>query len=218
MTEENSTNLTEIWWKPSVLHGDTDFQRNKMPGAFDKGWVVVHEFKEFQRRFVTFPGSTYSVLVGTSQNQRRVELGWLGLVTRFRENKRNERSDEDGYYPLYGLGILNIAKESKKKLVLDSLQSRFGQTPEVYPLTVSMFEVLAFVMGAGSKTPGTGLVLPCEALAHKPSSMISIIFLTRLSRNFLRIGVHCMRSSPVEEHEKGTPSVRGDAIFKSVVV
>jgi hypothetical protein len=34
---------------------------------------------------------------------------------------------------------------------------------------VSVLEVLAFVMGAGSKTPGTGLVLPCKALAHKPS-------------------------------------------------
>jgi hypothetical protein len=32
-----------------------------------------------------------------------------------------------------------------------------------------MLEVLAFVMGAGSKTHGTGLVLLCEALAHKPS-------------------------------------------------
>jgi hypothetical protein len=64
------------------------------------------------------------------------------------------------------------AKERKKKIVLDSVQSRFGQTPEVYPLTVSMLEVLAFVMGAGSKTPGTGLVLLCEALAHKPSYII----------------------------------------------
>ncbi|KAJ7236487.1 hypothetical protein C8J57DRAFT_1247733 [Mycena rebaudengoi] len=53
-------------------------------------------------------------------------------------------------------------------MMLYGLGARIS-TPEVYPLTVSMLEVLAFVMGAGSKTPGTGLVLLCEALAHKPS-------------------------------------------------
>ncbi|KAJ7264369.1 hypothetical protein C8J57DRAFT_1230841 [Mycena rebaudengoi] len=137
MAEENSTNLTQIWWKPSVLHGDTDFQRDKMPGVFDSSWVVIDKAPIFhidswmafyESSFVTFPGSTYSVPVGTSQNQRRVELSWLGLA--------------------WGSRI---------------------STPEVYPLTMSMLEMLDFVMGTGSKTPGTGLVLPCEALAHKPS-------------------------------------------------
>jgi hypothetical protein len=70
---------------------------------------------------------------------------------------------------------------------------------------MSMLEVLEFAMGAGSKTPGTGLVLPCKALAHKPSMAYRLpgadyfmyIFFLRKLESFWSIPDHFGKSKAI---------------------